>query len=451
MKKSLATEGTFASRRRSLLRHIEGEAALFPAAPLLIRSRDQHVQYTPDANLFYLTGFSEPKAGLLLRSVASGPRSVLYVRERNLAAERWEGEFLGTKRARARFDVDEVRDIAQLELDLVDLLKGIPSLHYAPGTDGSTDELIWELFRTSVAPRSQFPHTLKDSRVLLAQMRAVKDRAEKSALAEAADITAAAFADIAPLLADTEHEAHLAALLEAHFIEYGASGRAFDTIVATGKNATVLHHRPGNQRIRPNDVVLVDAGASYEGYAGDISRTFPASGQFTSAQGEAYDVVVDALYTAIEKAKPGETLDSVHRAAVVSLTKGLRQLGILSGRVETLVAKERYKPYFMHGIGHFLGLDVHDIAPIEFLRTGKNGKTRIREARFQPLVPGNVITCEPGLYFDVRDERVPAELRGVGIRIEDDILITSSGAKILSERMPVERDEIETLMSSGPS
>ena len=435
-------ETRHANRRKKILQQIRDEAAVFPAAPEITCSRDQHYTFRQSSDFFYLTGFAEPEAVLVLLGKSRGPRSVLFLRERDATMERWHGERLGLKRAKRRFALDEVRPIADFERMLPELLNRIRVLHYAPGSNPMVDRLVWDLFKHPVGPRIDFPHTLKDSRLLTSQMRSVKDREEIRTLRHACDITADAFIALAPKLAEMKSERHAAKQLESHFARLGGHGVAFPTIVASGKNATVLHHRPQFQPLWQRELVLIDAGASFGGYAADITRTFPASGRFSDAQAKVYDVVYDGLVAGLERAKPGSTLDEIHRATVQAITKGLIDIGVLKGKLPQLVATDAYRKYFMHRTSHWLGLDVHDISPVYF-------QEHLLHSAVHPLEPGNVFTLEPGLYFDAKDDSVPFEFRGIGVRIEDDVLITSSGAEVLTDRIPAKRSEIEALMKSG--
>ena len=247
------------------------------------------------------------------------------------------------------------------------------------------------------------------------------------------------FINFCKKLSDVRSERHGAELLEAEFARLGAHGIAFNTIVASGKNATTLHHTPKFQPLWKRELVLIDAGAVFQGYAADISRTVPVSGSFTAPQAAVYDIVLQAQSAAIKGSEPGSSLEDVHRLAVAELTKGLVKLGILEGKVSQLISQGVYRPYYMHRTGHWMGLDVHDISPVYCDEFFVHPWQR-------PLEAGNVYTVEPGLYFDPRDKSIPEAYRGIGIRIEDDILITNSGCEVLTNRMPREREEIEELM-----
>ena len=434
------TESRFASRRRRLLSRIKGEAVLIAAAPLQVSSRDLHFPYRQDSDFLYFTGINEPDAALLLLGSRKGPRSVLFLRDSDAQAEQWGDSRIGLRRAKRRHQVDEVRDIASLSAALPKLLRDAAALHYAPGCNASVDSLVWSIFRTTVGPRMNFPRALIDSRMLTSEMRIVKDREEIRTLRHVTEITAKAFAELMRQVKSLKSERHAADTLEAIFSRLGAEGPSFQTIVASGKNATILHHRPSFQPLWRRELVLIDAGASFRGYAADITRTIPVSGKFSTAQADVYDVVHRALQKATEKCGPNASLDEVHQVCVRAITRGLIDLGVLRGSVAKLVSAEAYKPYFMHRTSHWLGLDVHDISPIYMDEYVVPPSTR-------PFEPGNVFTIEPGLYFSANDETVPKALRGIGIRLEDDILITKTGHDVLTKDLPSRREEIEALMS----
>ncbi len=432
-------EKVFANRRKRVLKQLKGQAALFIAPPGAVKSRDQEFPYSPNPDFFYLTGFEEPECALVLLGATKGSRSVLYLRERKERDEQWTGERLGLKRAKRRFLVDEVRDIQSLPTDLPALLKGFSTLYYAAGTHPKIDGLVWSLFQNPVGPRVGQLHTLKDSRLITAEMRLIKDRTEIRNIQHAVDITARALHATFREVQSFASEQHAASVLESHFAKLGAEGPAFQSIVATGKNATVLHHRPAAQPLWKRELVLFDVGALYHGYAGDLTRTIPASGTFTSQQAAVYDIVLEALKAALSKCNPGGCLDDIHQTTVRSLTSGLVALGLLKGNVSQLVAHRAYFPYYMHHTSHWLGLDIHDISPS--IAGGEEFPSSL-----WPLQSGMVFTVEPGLYFRHDDETVPKAFRGIGIRIEENVLITANGHENLSRGLPVGRAEIEEML-----
>ena len=438
-KKKNEFEAKYASRRARIIKQIKGEAAIFSSSPVQNQSRDLAFPYRQDSDFFYLTGFPESEAVLVLLGSSRGPRSILYLRDRNPDDERWTGERLGLKRAKKRFRLDEVRSIEQFGSDLATLLPDARALHYAAGSNPKIDRSVWDVFKSTVGPRPAMPHILKDARLITSQMRSVKDRDEIRSLRHAAHITAKSFVEFAQRIREVKSERHGAELLGSLFARYGGHGLAFPTIVAAGKNATTLHHEPQFHPLWQRELVLVDAGAMFNGYMGDVTRTFPVSGTFSRAQAAVYDIVLEASQQAIQASKAGNSLDDVHQAAVRVITKGLLDLRVLKGNIPQLINNFSYRKYFMHRTGHWLGLDVHDIAPIYVQDT-------LVPPALRPLEPGNVFTVEPGLYFEVNDSSVPAAYRGIGIRIEDNVLITAGGCEVLTSGMPNGRKEIEALM-----
>ncbi len=431
-------ESCYSLRRKRLLRQIKGEAALFVAAPHVTSGRDLHYPFEQATDLLYLTGINEPQIALVLLGTSKGSRSVLYLRDRDPEHEKWNGERIGLKRAKRRYRVDEVRDISTFAKDLPQLLSGLQTLHFSPGINSEFDQTVFSLFQSSVGPRLNTPHTLRDARLITSEMRFTKDRTEITALRRAAEITATGFQMLLPRLKEATSEFHAAQMLEAFFARAGGHGLAFPTIMASGKNATILHHEPTLQPLWKRELLLIDAGAKFRGYCGDITRTVPVSGKFSEPQGEIYDLVNSALNAAITKAQPGNTLDDMHEVAVRTLVRGLLDLGILKGNAGQIIASGEYKRFYMHRTGHWLGIDVHDISPVTI-------GSRFVPSILRPLAAGNAFTIEPGLYFDPKDDHVPLQYRGIGVRIEQDVLITPSGHEILSDGIPTDREEIEKL------
>ena len=434
-----AEQSRFASRRKSVLQNIKNEVAIFSAAPLQHLSRDQNFEYRQNSDFFYLTGLNEPHAILVLVGKRKGARSILYLRERNPDTELWSGETLGLPRAKRRMDLDEVRPITRFANDLQSLISGAEVIHYAPGTNPEVDSLIWEQLKNVLSPSFLAPAKLHDSRLLTSIMRLKKDKLEIQAMRHVCKITTRSFSSFLAQLSSYKSEKHAASTLESMFAKHGADGPSFETIIAAGKNATTLHHHPGFQPLWKRELVLIDAGARYRGYAGDVTRTVPVQGRFSENQARVYDIVQESLACAIDCCRPGSTLDKIHAAAVRRIIKGLLELGILEGSVAQCMAKDLYKPYYMHQTSHWLGLDVHDISPI----TCDEFKI---PSRLQPLEPGMVFTVEPGLYFQSNDKSVPLKYRGIGIRLEEDILITKTGCEVLTSQLPVIREDVEKLI-----
>jgi Xaa-Pro aminopeptidase len=432
-------ENRLAARRKKLLQQIKNEVAIIPAYDERHMTRDQNYPYVPNSDFYYLTGFEETSSVLVLRN-NNGARSILYVRDRNPDEERWTGERLGIRRARRRFKVDDVRPIEEFKNDFTKLLHGCQVIHYAPGSHTEVDQLIWNYLSSHTTPQFGRPAVLKDLRLITSQMRLSKDKEETGFIRRASEITARALKEIAPYIHTMKNERHCAETLESLFAQFGGQGTAFETIVASGKNATVLHHHPSFSPIWKRDLVLIDCGTKFKNYSGDITRVFPASGSFTSIQAEVYDAVHEAVDEALSVSLSGYCLDDVHQAATKSLCRSLVDLGVLRGNPSHIFARGLYKPYFMHRTSHWLGIDVHDIAPQHLHREQV-------PSFLHPLSSGMVFTIEPGLYFPHDDTSINKELRGIGIRLEEDVLITPKGHEVLSKDIPIKRNEIEKLMS----
>ena len=430
-------ENRYASRRKKVSQLIKEDIAIFASASPKFHSRDIEYPYRQDSNFFYLTGFMEDDSILVIRGTKK-PRTILYLRERNLSEEQWTGPRLGLKRARKKFSIDDLRPISQFRTDFKELISSTQSIYYSFGNSKLVDQLVSEFLSIPTGPRFNDPAILKDARILTAQLRLTKDRDEIHLSKRASEITARALKELIPFLSEMKNEMQCALSLESLFAKYGAQGTSFNTIVAAGKNATTLHHSPGFSPLWKKELVLIDCGANFQGYSGDITRVFPVSGKFTGEQAACYDVVQSAVEQAILKAKAGNSLDDIHEASARELTKGLCDLSILKGNPTKNFVKGLYRPFFMHRTGHWLGLDVHDISPNTY-------KNQPCHSYLVPLESGMLFTIEPGLYFRHDDETVPKAFRGIGIRLEEDILITPKGCDILSKDIPLDRKELETL------
>lgn len=431
-------ENRLANRRKKLISLIKNEIAIFPAKKNAHMSRDQNYPYLPDSDFYYFTGFEECSSVLVLRNTGD-IKSILYLKDRNPEEERWTGERLGIKRARKRFNIDDIRPIENFNTDFPSLAKGASAINYAPGANPDIDKIIWSYLSSPTSPVFEKPAILKDSRLLTSHLRLIKDKDEIGFLKRASQITARALIELAPHIPNMNNEKHCAQTLESLFAKYGGQGTAFETIVASGKNATILHHHPSHSPIWKRDLLLIDCGTKFKNYSGDISRVFPVSGTFSNIQAEVYDVVEEAVSSALNKSYNGSSLEEVHQASVNSISRGLISLGVLKGNPNHIVARGLYKPYFMHRTSHLLGIDVHDIAP--------NSINDIQAPYYlQPLKSGMTFTIEPGLYFPHDDLSISKELRGIGIRLEEDILITNKGTEVLSQDIPIKRKEIQGLM-----
>jgi Xaa-Pro aminopeptidase len=426
------------ARRARLAEALQGGVAVIPTAPERVRNRDTHYPYRFDSHFYYLTGFPEPEAVAVIVAGAK-PRSLLFCREKNEERETWDGFRFGPAAAQARFGFDEAYPIGELDARLADLLADQPALHFPVGADPAWDaramgwlNAVRARARTGVAA----PDRVQDVRSLIDEMRLVKDDREIALMRRAAAISAAAHRRAMRAAKPGRFEYELEAELLHEFRRGGAQFPAYWPIVAGGANACVLHYVSNADALRDGDVVLIDAGCELGGYAADITRSFPVGARFSGAQRAVYEVVLAAQAAAIAKVRPGNAWNEPHDAAVRVLAQGMLDLKLLAGTLDEVLEKEAYKRFYMHRTGHWLGLDVHDAG--DYKRGGK----------WRPLVPGMVLTVEPGLYIRAADD-VPEPLRGIGIRIEDDALVTPGGCEILTAEAPKSLADIEALKADA--
>ena len=417
----------------------EGSIAIVPTSPVRPRNRDVEFPFRPDSNFYYLTGFDEPEAVAVLVPGREEGEFVMFCRERDPAAEQWHGARLGLEGVRERHGADDAYPIGDLDDVLPGLLEDKPRLCYAMGHYGEFDRrmLAWIAHVRAGARRNGGLEEVVMLDHLVHEMRLFKSKAEVGAMSKAAQVSAAAHERAMRICRPGMTEYRIEAELLHEFAQGGCRAPAYPSIVAGGANACTLHYTRNSDRLRKGDLLLIDAGAEYECYASDITRTFPVNGKFSRAQRDVYSLVLAAQAAAIDTAAPGRTFEDVHMAAVRVLAEGLIDLGALKGRVKRVIDQEKYKRFYMHRTGHWLGMDVHDVGSY---RTGDEPRT---------LEPGMVMTVEPGLYFAPDDGKAPKRLRGIGIRIEDDVLITQSGCEVLTAAAPKSIEEIESIVGSG--
>ena len=417
----------------------EGSIAIVPTSPVRPRNRDVEFPFRPDSNFYYLTGFDEPEAVAALVPGREEGEFVMFCRERDPAAEQWHGARLGLEGVRERHGADDAYPIGDLDDVLPGLLEDKPRLCYAMGHYGEFDRrmLAWIAHVRAGARRSGGLEEVVMLDHLVHEMRLFKSKAEVGAMSKAAQVSAAAHERAMRICRPGMTEYRIEAELLHEFAQGGCRAPAYPSIVAGGANACTLHYTRNSDRLRKGDLLLIDAGAEYECYASDITRTFPVNGKFSRAQRDVYSLVLAAQAAAIDTAAPGRTFEDVHMAAVRVLVEGLIDLGALKGRVKRVIDQEKYKRFYMHRTGHWLGMDVHDVGSY---RTGDEPRT---------LEPGMVMTVEPGLYIAPDDGKAPKRLRGIGIRIEDDVLITQSGCEVLTAAAPKSIEEIESIVGSG--
>jgi Xaa-Pro aminopeptidase len=407
--------------------------AVVLGARLVTRSNDTHFPFRQDSDFLYLTGFDHPHAAAVLRT-DGGPPFSLYVEPRQREAEVWNGYRPGIDGATGDYGADAAHPNDELVPTLPKLLERARRVYHVLGRDAAVDAKLVETIdgmrlrsRAGVVP----PAEIVDPRAILHEMRLIKDEGELDIMRRASDITREGHAAAARLARGGAYEYELQAALDSTFRRRGATGPAYTTIVGGGRNATVLHYVKNDQPLRDGDLVLVDAGCELAGYASDVTRTYPVGGKLTGPARAVYEVVLAAQEASLALAKPGATLDEVHTASVRALTEGLVSLGLLAGSVDELVATDAYRSYYMHRTSHWLGLDVHDVGSYS-----ANGKPRTLE-------PGMVFTVEPGLYVAADAEKADPRFRGIGVRIEDDVLVTQSGHENLTAAIAKRPDEIE--------
>ncbi|MBQ4848388.1 Xaa-Pro aminopeptidase [Pseudoalteromonas sp. MMG005] len=434
----MITTHEFLERRTRVLAELDaGSVAVIAAAVELTRSRDTEYAFRQDSDFFYLTGFNEPDAVLVLSKDSNGKgKSSLFCRNKDKIAEIWHGRRMGFERAKQDLLLDDTFPLSELDDTLLDLVNGNRILYYGQGTYPAFDDKIWSIMNTlRGAPKKGYraPEIIKDIRPILHEMRLFKSNAEIAVMRKAAQISCDAHKRAMRFASADATEYQLEAEIHHHYAMNGARHPAYGTIVGSGNNANILHYTENSDQLHNGDLVLIDSGCELEGYAADITRTFPVSGQFSEPQKALYALVLASQEAAFQQVKPGGTLVKANHAAMKVMTQGLIDLGILAGDLDTLLDKQACKAFYMHGLGHWLGLDVHDV-----------GEYKLDEAD-RPFEPGMVLTIEPGLYFD-EDAQVPSQFQGIGIRIEDDLLITHDGFENLTAGVPKTIAEIEALM-----
>ena len=425
-----------AARRARLLEKMERGVAVVPTSAERIRNRDAHYPYRFDSYFYYLTGFTEPDAALVLVA-GERPQSILFCRDRDPEREIWDGLRHGPLAAQETFGFDAAFAIDVFDGQLADLLRNQPSVFYALGYDAAWDQrIVAALNRVRALTRTgvRAPAAIVDVRVLLDEMRLVKDEHELSAMRRAADISAAAHRRAMHIARPGRNEFEVEAELLHEFRRRGAQAPAYTPIVAGGANACILHYVENDRPLGDGDLLLIDAGCEVDGYAADITRTFPVNGSFSAAQRDVYELVLASQAAAIAAVKPGRAWDAPHEAALKVLAQGMVDLGLLAGSVDAVLESGSYKRFYMHRTGHWLGLDVHDA-----------GEYKV-DASWRPLQAGNTLTVEPGCYIRPADD-VPAALWNIGIRIEDDALVTGDGCEILTRAAPKTVAEIEDWMA----
>lgn len=426
----------YLKRRQTLAQMmVPGAIAIIPAAGEVLRNGDVHYRFRQDSDFFYLTGFNEPDALLLISAVTG--EATLFTLPKDEAKEQWTGLRLGQDDALSVLKVDNAYPLNELENRLVELIAGHHAVYYPVGRYALWEQRIldaWNLLKPQARRGVRAPDVFYDVAPLLGEMRLFKSHDEIELMRKAAHISVAAHQRAMRACRHARFEYELEAELVYELTRQGCRSVAYDPIVASGENACILHYNANNQPLSQDGLVLIDAGGEYAGYAADITRTFPASGKFTPEQRTLYNLVRQAQKAGIECVRPGCVWDDIQRVMVRILTTGLVELGILTGDIDDLLANKAYLPFYMHGSGHWLGLDVHDV-----------GSYRQNET-WRKLEPGMVLTVEPGLYFHPHLQQIDSKWSGMGIRIEDDILVTADGFENLTSALPADANAIEALI-----
>ena len=413
--------------------------AIIASAREATRSNDTQYRYRQDSDFLYLTGFDEPEA-IAIIAPAKEQKFTLFVRPRDPEREIWDGRRAGVEGARSVYGADAAFPIVEFEEKLGDYLNGATNLYYRIGNGNSDlDETILKHIRRLRAMGRRgmgAPEAIIDTGAIIHEMRLFKTEEEIEMMQRAADIAAEGHREAMKQVRAGMQEYEVEALIEYVFRKQGASGPAYTSIVGGGANATVLHYINNDATLKDGDLLLIDAGAEYRGYASDITRTFPVNGRFTEAQRDIYDLVLKTQMSCVEMVRPGVTHDELKNHSIELLTEGMVRLGLLKGDTKKLIEEEKYKQFYMHGLGHFLGLDVHDV-----------GRYHVKDES-RPLETGMVMTIEPGLYIAPDTKDIPEKYLGIGVRIEDDVLVTENGNRVLSSKAPKQPEEIEELMAS---
>ncbi len=430
----------FARRREQLMSQMEPNSiAILPAATEKIRNRDADYRFRQDSDFFYLSGFAEPEAVVVLVPGREHGEFILFCRDRDRTREIWDGYRAGPEGACKDFQADDAFPITDIDDILPGLIEGRERVYYSMGRDQQFDQQVmgWvNAIRSQVRSGATPPGEFLNLDHLLHDQRLFKRASEVHIMREAAQISADAHCAAMKICEPGMYEYQLEAELMHRFMRAGSRAAAYNSIVGSGDNACILHYVENTRQMKAGDLVLIDAGCELEHYASDITRTFPVSGKFSKEQKAIYQLVLDAQAAAIAAVKPGNHWNEPHEVSVKVITEGLVELGLLKGDVDKLISEEKYKQFYMHKIGHWLGMDVHDVGDYKI-----DGQWRVLE-------PGMVMTVEPGIYIAPDDESVAKKWRGIGVRIEDDVLITKTGYDILSKDVPKSVDEIEALMSA---
>lgn len=430
----------FKKRREIFLNKMSGGVAVFVNPDESVRSNDTNYKYRPNTDFYYLTGFTEPNSVAVFLPNHPEHKFILFVRPRDPEKETWDGRRAGVEGAVKNFGADISFSIDELESKLPEYLKNMENLYYTIGAYPEFDQKIINMIvnlRKKVRKGDYAPTSIIETGLITHQMRAIKSPEEIELMKKANEISQEAHIEVMKQVKVGMYEYEVEAIIENIFRKNGASAPSYNSIVGTGVNATILHYVENDAQLKDGDLLLIDAGAEYKYYCGDITRAIPVNGKFSKEQKELYEIVLEAELEAIKVAKVGNSFHSVHEKAVQVLTEGLVKLGFLQGAIDELIKDEKYRTFYMHNTSHWLGMDVHDVG--KYYVNGESIK----------LKAGMLLTVEPGLYIQEGMQGVPEEYIGIGIRIEDDILITETGNEVLSQRVPKTVEDIEKMMCRG--
>ena len=432
----------FQQRRQQVMEKIGHGTAIFRSAPMAVMHNDVEYTYRQDSDFFYLTGFNEPDAVAILAPHHPEHQFILFVQPKDPEKETWTGYLHGVEGAKEIFGADEAYSIQELEEKLPQYLEKAERIYYHLGRDKTFNTNVlnhWQKLIATFPRRGTGPTALEDTNFILHPLRLLKTAAELDNIRQATAISAQAHNRAREFTKVGHYEYQIQAEIEHTFRLEGGMGPAYPSIVASGANACILHYINNDRQVQENELLLIDAGCAYNYYNGDITRTFPVNGKFTPEQKIIYEIVLEAQLKAIEVVKTGNPYNLFHDTAVRTIVEGLVDLGLLVGDIDEIIKEEKYKPFYMHRTGHWLGLDVHDA-----------GGYKVNEETWQTLQPGHVLTVEPGIYIapDIKpaegQPEVPEKWRGIGIRIEDDVLVTATGNEVLTATVPKKVEDIES-------
>ena len=435
----MITNKEYSARRKELMSLMHSSSiAIISAAPEKVRSRDTHYPYKQNVNLSYLCGFPEPESVLVLIPGRAQGEMVLFCRDKDPLRETWDGYREGPEGAVSNFGADDAFPIADIDDILPNLIEGKDRLYYAIGKDPEFDRHLMDWVnhvRNQRGNGALPPGEFVDLDHFINEMRLFKTAGELKIMRKAAEISVSAHSRAMKASKPGLFEYQLQAEIEHEFAVHGSAGAAYTSIVGGGKNGCILHYIENRDALKDGDLVLIDAGCEYQNYAADITRTFPVNGKFSDEQAAIYDIVLQAQTDAIAVIGPGIEYNKTNEATVLAITQGLVDLGILHGDVDELIASEAHREFYMHGAGHWLGMDVHDVGDYKI-----DGQWRVYE-------PGMVVTIEPGIYIAPGNPNVDKKWHGIAVRIEDDIVVTKDGNENITAGVPKKRDEIEALMT----